>query len=353
MELIFLNEQTLSVIDYAYASDDFEIIIDALIPQTSTFNVNKTKVNAETGDYVAIKENHYFYIGIIYSLEKIDEHSFKVVTRDFLSKFDVEVPVTSYSGNISQFIVSLINAHFRNSTDSKQNLAYLQTEIMISKYGSLNYEPDKKMNILKIIEEFSKTYGIRLAYELVISNGLITNIKVKVVEVTKGIVMKSNLGTISNLTISDANENALNKIIFYPKAENSLRTSIIAYYLLNDGTITTNALSPKRIEKVSFKCEFYADGDYLSLFTKATTALIDSSLEHNITFDFSFFANKVESLHDISVGTFVSFITPTKTYETIITKMIFKGTFNQATIVLGEHRISLTDKLKLINRRRV
>ncbi len=351
MELIFLNEQTLSVVDYAYASEEFEIVIDALVPQPSTFNVNKTKINAEVGDYLVVKENNYFYIGIISSLESIDESYFKITAKDFLSKFDVEVPVSSYTGNISQFVINLISAHFRNSADSKQNLAYLQTEIMVNRPGSLNYEADKKMNILKLIEEFSKTYGIRLAYELIILNGVITNIKLKVLEVTKGLVIKINLGTISNLAISDANENALNKIIFYPKAGNTLQTSTVAYYLLTDGTVSANAASPKRIDKVSFKCEFYADGDYPSLLTKAASALIDSSLEHNITFDFSFSANKIDALCDLSVGTFVSFITSVKTYETIVTKMIFKGTFKQATIVLGEHRISLTDKLKLINRK--
>ncbi len=351
MQIVFLNEQTLKVIDYAFASDDFEIVLDALVPQSSTFHVNKESLNADVGDYLVVRESDYFYIGIITSIEKIDERYIKLSTKDFLSKFDVEVPVYSYTGNISQFLINLINTHFRSSLDAKQNLSYLLTEIMINKTGTLSYEADKKVNILKLVEEFSKTYGIRLAYELIIVNGVISNIKIRVVAVTKGLTIKSDLGTISNLVISDTNANALNKIIFYPKSDNVLRTSVVSYYLLNDGTISTNASSLKRIEKVSFKCEFYADSDYSSLLTKATSALIDSSLEHNITFDFSFLANKIEALSELSVGTFVSFVTPKKTYETIVTKMVYKGTFRQGTITLGEHRISLTDKLKLINRR--
>ena len=35
MHLIFLNEQNFEVIDHAYATDDFDIILDALIPQKS------------------------------------------------------------------------------------------------------------------------------------------------------------------------------------------------------------------------------------------------------------------------------------------------------------------------------
>lgn len=351
MQVIFLNEQTLKVIDHAFATDDFEIVLDALIPQSSTFNIKKEDLKASIGDYLVVRRNSYSYIGIISSIEKKNETVIKITTKDFLSKFDVEVPVSSYGGSIAQFIINLINTHFRSSGDAKQNLSYLQTEVRVIKTGSLNYEPDTKKNILKLMEEFTKTYGIGLVYELVITNGVITNIKLIAKDVTKGIIIKSDLGTISNLTISDSNNNALNKIIFTPKKENTLYRTTVAYYLLSDGTITTSTTAVKRIDNVSFKYEFYADNDYSSLLTKATSALIDSSLEHNITFDFSFVANKIAALTELSLGTFVSFITPIKTYDTLVTKITYKGTFNQATIVLGEYRTSLTDKLKLINRR--
>lgn len=203
MQLVFLNEQTLKVADYAQANDDFEIVLDTLVPQPSIFHINKTKLNVDFGDYLVVREYDYFYIGIITSIEKTGEGAIKITTKDFLAKFDVEVPVSSYTGNIPHFILNLINTHFKTSTDTKQNLSYLQTEIMINKTGSLSYERDKKANFLKLVEEFSKTYGIRLAYELIIVNGVISNIKIKVVEVTKGLVIRSDLGTISKLIISD------------------------------------------------------------------------------------------------------------------------------------------------------
>ena len=99
------------------------------------------------------------------------------------------------------------------------------------------------------------------------------------------------------------------------------------------------------------KYEFYSDKDYSSLLTKATKALVDSSLEHNITFNFSFITNKVETLNELKCGAIVRFITESKTYETIVSKMEFKGTFNIAKVTLGEYRLSLTDKLKLFDRR--
>lgn len=352
MEIIFLNEQDLSIIDHGYATDDYEIVLDALIPQKSSFVINKPTLNVELGDYLVVRDREYFYIGIVTGIEKQEDETTKVSTKDFLGILDVTVPVSSFTGSISQFLIDLIRSHFKWSGDAYQNLSYLTTQIDFTKTGILTYDADATANILDLVEEFSKTYGIRLAYELIISNGSITGICVKAVAVTKGITIRSDLGTITNLLISDANENSVNKIIFFPKSDNTSHTGTVSYYLLTNGTVSTLATSPYRIEKVRFKYQAYSDKDYTSLQTKATSALIDSSLEHSITFDFSFVTNGIEALADLSIGAFVEFITPLKTYETLVTKIKYKGTFDSAEITLGEYRVSLTDKLKLLDRRK-
>lgn len=351
MDILFLSERNLAVLDHAYATDDFEIVLDALVPQKSTFNINKKSINAGMGDYLVVKDRDYFYIGIIATIDEDKKTALKVSTKDFLSKFDVKVPVSSFTGNISQFLINLINNHFKYSGDSSQNLPYLVTEIECSKIGMLKYEDDETANIIDLVEEFSKTYGIRLAYELVITNGRIANIKVKAVSVAKGVKLRSDLGTITNLVISDTNEVSANKIIYYPKSDNSTYKTVISYYLYDDGTVSTIAKSDKRITPVVFKTEKYSDKDHPNLLTKATSALIDSSLEHSITFDFAYSVNKIEALNDLTLGTYVEFVSPKKTYSTLITKITYKGTFNTASLVLGEYRATLTDKLKLLSRK--
>ncbi len=352
MQLIFLNEQDLSVIDYGYATDDFDIILDALVPQKSKFTVNKLSLNAKVGDLLLVKENGYPYVGIITSIKSDDKNQTKVETKDYLSLLDVDVPLpTSFSGNSAQFIVNLINNTFKYSGDIYQNVSYLETAIEVVKICNLTYEADTKENILDLVEEFSKTYGIRLEYEVVLLNGKFSKIRIKVVSAKIGITMKSTLGTITELNVNDTNEVSLNKVYYIPKAENTQHTSQVIYYLTNDGQVVTTAPALKRIHKVKMKYEFYSDKDYDSLLTKATKALVDSSLEHTITFNFSFITNKVEALNDLKVGAIVVFITENKTYETIVSKMEFKGTFNTAKVTLGEYRLSLTDKLKLMDRR--
>ena len=352
MELIFLSERNLAVLDHAYANDKYEIILDALVPQKSKFTVNKHSLNVLIGDYLLVKDRNYFYLGIIDSIEDEDNGTLKVTTKDFLSKFDVDVPVKSFSGNVASFLLDLIYSNFRASGDSKQNLTYLETEIEASKNGSLTYEDDASANIIDLNQEFSKTYGFRLSYEIKIEAGKFKRIVVKTVAVKKGVKIKSNLGTITNLVIKDSNNDSLNKISYVPSKSNTTRKNKVDYFLLNDGSISTAADDPKRIVPVSFKIQTYSDSDFSSLLTKATKALIDSSLEHSISFDFAASINKLDSLNNLSVGDFVEFITPMKTYETLITKIIYKGSFNIFNVTLGEQRISLTDKLKLLDRRK-
>ena len=306
MQLIFLNEQDLSVIDYGYATDDFDIILDALIPQKSKFTVNKQSLKAKIGDLLVIKDNGYPYVGIITSIKTDEKKQTKVETKDYLSLLDVDVPLpTSFSGNSAQFIVNLINNTFKYSGDVYQNVSYLETSIEVVKNCSLTYEADSKENILDLVEEFSKTYGIRLEYEVVLSNGKFSKIRIKVVSSKIGITMKSTLGTITDLNVNDTNEISLNKVYYIPKAENTQHTNQVVYYLTNEGQVVTTAPALQRIHKVKMKYEFYSDKDYDSLLTKATKALVDSSLEHNITYNFSVITKKDEALNELKCGAIV------------------------------------------------
>ncbi|HOM32950.1 MAG TPA: hypothetical protein PLY27_05560, partial [Bacilli bacterium] len=62
MQIIFLSERTLAVLGYGYASDDFEIILDSLVPQQSFFHVNLNSISASVGDYLTVRKKNYFYI---------------------------------------------------------------------------------------------------------------------------------------------------------------------------------------------------------------------------------------------------------------------------------------------------
>lgn len=55
---------------------------------------------------------------------------------------------------------------------------------------------------------------------------------------------------------------------------------------------------------------------------------------------------------DINVGDYIEFITDKKTYQTMVTKIQLKSNLYKAYVTLGEYRISLTEKIKLLERSR-
>jgi len=54
---------------------------------------------------------------------------------------------------------------------------------------------------------------------------------------------------------------------------------------------------------------------------------------------------------DLNLGDFIEFIDGGKHYETMVTQLSFKGDFYECSVVLGEYRVKLTDKIKLLERK--
>lgn len=353
MEVLFLSKTNLDVLDYGYATDNFNIIIDNVVPQASSFEINKDKINAEIGDYLVIKDKSINYIGIITSLEvKKDEYVTEVKTTDFISILDLKVKLKSYSGNLSIYLSNLIRDTFVNNSDPLQNLKYLivcrDAEVV---NGALTFEANTIDSISSVISTLNKAYFIGVKYNLVYEVGMIKGIELHISKCTKGLKLKSNIACIKNLVISDNNSQTVNKVLFVPKDENITYKNEVAYYLLTDGSISTNKSDTRRFKQISSITKLFGDNDYNSLSTTAQKEMLMSSLEHSIVFDYLVDNEIAKVFKDIEVGDFIEFITPNKTYQTMVTKLSFKGTLYLTQITLGEYRVSLTEKLKLLTRK--
>lgn len=352
MNVTFLDGLSLEVKDYAFLSEDFEIIIDSVVPQKSSLVINKVNINAEVGDLLIIKNELLTFVGSITTIERSDEFTTSIQAYDFVSKFDIKVPVTSLGyGNVGDYILNIIKNTFYNTSDRHKKLAYLLFQNKTSKYGSLTFDSDTLKSIVDLNETIMKEFSVRLAYELIYDDGQISKIKIKAIDVTKGLSIRYNLGALSDLVINDTDEESINEIIYVPKAENTSYRTTISYVRLNDGTIGTNPLVENRPSKAYFKYETYSDNDYPNLASKAKESLLDSSLDHNITFNITIGNSTIAPYRDFEVGDFVSFVSESKTYDTLVTRLSFKNSFVIASVTLGEHRIKLTEKMKLLNRR--
>ncbi|MFA7105713.1 MAG: hypothetical protein WC154_00280 [Candidatus Izemoplasmatales bacterium] len=349
MKLIFLDRKTLAYKDNAYVGNQYEIVLDSVLIQRSTFSVNKTSINTVNGDILILKEASITYIGIVESIEEKDIYT-DVKSVDFREMFDVQIPVYSFSGDLVDYLYTLIEDNYINSSDSNQNLSYLYIVKESYIQGDMYYESDKIEKISTVTELLSKAYGIGYRFEVEYLRGRITGIKLRIVDVSLGIKIRSDLKAISNLTTNDSSSQLTNKVTYYPKTDNEVCKSIENFYLQTNGEITQAENSYLRYSTVMSKSYFYTDNDYDSLVIKARSEMVSSKLDHNITFTIDI-NNKIFRLFDnVNLGDYISFIHNGREYDTIISGIKFKNCLNYAQITLGEYRVKLTEKIQLLSK---
>jgi len=350
MQLIFLDRNTLVYKDNGYVDKTFEINLDLVIIQKSSFQVNKGNLNASIGDIVILKDSVIPYIGIVERLEVADLHKTMVHVLDFREMFSIDVPVQSYSGDLATYLENILLSHFKNSADEYQNLSYLSIVKDVSVNGELSFDPDKIMSLSSLMELITKTYGLRLSTDITYLRGRITGLVFKISEVTRGIKLKSNFSAIQDLVINDSSSQMINKLTYYPKIDNISHKEILNYFLLTNGEIIQDVNHSLRYKSVRAKSFTYSDLDYPLLITKARSEMITSKLDHNITFSIRTDNEVVRPMENMNLGDFVEFINNDKTYDSIVTSIIFINGFYQAYITLGEYRTKLTEKIQLLNK---
>ena len=350
MQLVFLDRLNLAYKDYGYVDKDFEIILDLVIIQKSTFMVNKTKLNASIGDIVILKDAPIHFIGIVERLEVADKHRTSVHVLDFKEMFSIDVPVQSFTGDLGLYLENVLLSHFKESDDELQNLSYLSIQREASVQGELSFEADKIMSLASLMELITKSYGLRLTSEAVYLRGRVTGIIFRISEVQRGIKLKNNYQAIQDLVVNDSSSQMVNKLTYYPKSENILYKSTIEYFLLKNGELTQDINHLNRYQSVKPKASFYTDSDYPSLQTKARSEMITSKLDHNITFTIKSDNDVIQPMKNIELGDFIEFMNNDQIYDSVVTSIKFNNGFHQATMTLGEYRIKLTEKIQLLNK---
>lgn len=350
MQLVFLDRLNLTYKDYGYVDKDFEIILDLVIIQKSTFIVNKTKLNASIGDIVILKDAPIHYIGIVERLEVADKHRTSVHVLDFKEMFSIDVPVQSFTGDLGLYLENVLLSHFKESDDALQNLSYLSIQRDASVQGELSFEADKIMSLASLMELITKSYGLRLTSEAVYLRGRVTGIIFRISEVQRGIKLKNNYQAIQDLVVNDSSSQMVNKLTYYPKSENVLYKSTVEYFLLRNGELTQDINHLNRYQSVKPKASFYTESDYPSLLTKARSEMITSKLDHNITFTIKTDNDVIQPMKNIELGDFIEFMNNDQIYDSVVTSIKFINGFHQATMTLGEYRIKLTEKIQLLNK---
>ena len=353
MELIFLDRASLKLKDHAYIGTSWELNIDMVVSQKSSFNLNAISLDTEIGDIAILKEPGLNYIGVVEAITQNNDDTIKVQLLDFKELFDMKVPATSFEGNVAEYLANLIKNAFVNNGDTRQNLTYLTIECNANVEGSILYEEDKITNIKDIIEEVTKQYNLVLKYKVGFIRGRFSSITIIIEQLGKTIKLRHDLKAISDVVITDSKQYSTNKVVFYPKSDNEEHKDICYFYLLQDGSITKDGNALNRYKYVKLDCAFYSDKDYELLESKALGLMSSSAKDHQITFSMAMDNKVFRPLSNMYLGYLLTFISQRKTYETVLTQIKFKNNFDVCYLTLGEYRNSLTDKIKLLSKKEV
>lgn len=349
MRLLFLERSSLRYKDYAIVGNDFDLIIDSVVSQKSNFVVNKEEINADVGDVVVLNEKRLSFIGILESMTLNEDKTTLVQLLDFKEIFNIEIPISSFEGDLAGFLKETIEKTFCNSSDSMQNLSYLKINANTVINGSLTYPDDSLAKINDLIDLLTKSYGAVISFKTTFLRGRFENIVVDIDSNKCELSLRSDLAAISNLEIKQSEKDVVNKCVFYPKKDNTLHRDTTVFYLLTDGTISKEDITEKRYPSVNAKSGFYSDNEYDALESKAVGEMSSVSSDHQITFNLDADNFSFIPLNNLFLGNNVTFYHHGRKYNTILTQIRYKGNFNVASLTLGEQRNSLTDRIKMLS----
>jgi|LSQX01.3.fsa_nt_gb hypothetical protein len=325
--------------------ESFEVTLDTVINSESSFVIAGGSGSARQEDIAILHERSFFYIGIV---KKISSEGIKtkISTTHFNCVLETEYITRNFtSGKYGDHIKTLINETLISSNDAAQNMSYLQVVNESTATGAILITKPEVSTIDAFIKELNATNGIRLETRLGIIDGKITHLKMVIVESVTSMKLRYDLALLRNLSINEDGDIPLNKVILFGDGHATL-----SFYLLSDGSVSTNANSPLRIRPVNYSYVEYQSTD--NPLDVARKELVKDKFLHAITFDVALDNQIFIPFTNIYLGDQIVFITETKTIPTLISQIKFKNTLKECSIILGEHRLKLTEKLKMIERRK-
>lgn len=344
-----MNLLIYSRIDFSFKTnlsiETYEIVLDTVIHSESTFVINSEIGNTMQGDIVIVHERSFFYIGIVKKIS-VEGLKTKISAVHFNSVLEAQYLTMNFPlGNLGEHLKSLITNHLIEHTDSSQNMPYLYVRNESTAIGAISVtKPEVKM-MTQLISELDATNGIRVETRLGIVQGEITHLKMVVRDEVTTLKLRHDLALLRNLSINEDGNTPVNKVILYGEKLPSL-----SYYLLADGSVSNVMNHPLRIQPVRYSYASYQSGD--NPLVVAKKELIKDKFLHAITFDITMDNQVLVPFVNIAIGDHIEFITANKTIPSILSQIRFKNTLKECSVILGEHRMKLTEKMKLMERRK-
>lgn len=322
---------------------------DVVSPQKTSFLIPKDE-SINIGDLIVLKnKNNFEYIGVVQDL--IHETETELSAYPLINITDTECLMGNISGDVANWIIETLRVNFVDINDDFLKIPFTFKDNTGGANLTLEVSNGNLFDTLLTI--FKKT-GVHLKFSLVYESGKPINVLCEINKASdSGLAIRyDNPIIVDKPLIENSQAQSTNKLLYVPNDNSQSKKDIIAFYLLSDNTITTDANKVGRINGVVQRIVTYTDEDagenYLGLLEKAEQELLGDVLNHQITLKMLY-----NEKYDFSLYQKVKFIDKERTYDTYVTK-IERFKINQKetykVIRLGVLRTTLTDKLKSLER---
>lgn len=303
-------------------------------------------VTAEKGDYIIITGQRGTHAGIVYSCVD-DETKITVEYKPMLSIADVTAHFSQEelkTKNLETWLADILNGLYRDNTDVLQNITGFSAEAETATENALLPMETNIENIYEIITAALINYGVVVDFSVDVNNKKITaKIRAKSRESP---TIEADLPNIlsKTFTLKQA-DTAVNKITIYNELNESESET---FYMLADGSITTDRAAMGRITPVVFTAAYISREEddeetfYDLAYEKAFGSLMQE--KYNCLIELQVM-NDDTLIHpeQMEIGQQVKIIRDGKVYSTMLTG---KEIGDTTTLIFGAVRLELTKLLK-------
>lgn len=290
------------------------------------------------GDIIIIKNSEVEYIGCVSEVTNNDDITTTISFASFDEFFNINGFLGSLSGTIYDFISTVLTENFVSITDNKAKLPITIVDGQSTAYTG-TYTFDDIGNIQEAFRNLLYYNGTYLDYSLSYDDdkkisGIIVTVKNNNDTVVKK--LRYDTPTLKNIKRTFTQDQNTNKLILIPEDTGDT----YYFYLLKDGTISTNASASNRFENVKQTIKTYTTGSTAEeLVAIAEEELNGQEFNNNIKFDI--YNNKPYSFNLYDRVEFID--SDGVTYNSFISAISKYPTYK--SITLGVVRTSLTSKL--------
>ncbi len=335
--------------DFAYRSscqtDKIDWKMDYLAMDNS--KIKLIDITAMEGDYVLITGDAGKMEGIVVDCEDKGTE-WELQAKPLLSVTDVEVHFYRdrlQDMSMEAWLAEILNETYRDSPDELQNINGFEAVYLSDTYGAKVDTEENIGSLYEIIKEALVKYGITVDFILDANKKKLTaSIQAKN---HNTITLEADLPNILKKSFTFKHDRTANKVTVY----NALNeTEYMDFYLLEDGSITTDHMAAGRITPVIFKAvyvehdvekeqeETFAQKAEEKAASYMAEAVFNNLIELTVLGD-----DRLVNPKELEIGQRVRIIRENKAFETVLTGKIMGSTVK---LIFGAVRMELTKILK-------